>query len=66
MLGHVVVPFWSSSLVVARHLPHGRSPGGDRHLKFYEARDNLCTKPVGTSVSYYPRGSHAPTAHPAT
>jgi hypothetical protein len=41
MLGHVVVPFWSSSLVVARHLPHGRSPGGDRHLKFYEARDNL-------------------------
>jgi hypothetical protein len=37
----VVVPFWSSSLVVARHLPHGRSPGGDRHLKFYEARDNL-------------------------
>jgi hypothetical protein len=35
------VPFWSSSLVVARHLPHGRSPGGDRHLNFYGDRDNL-------------------------
>jgi hypothetical protein len=28
-------------LVVARHLPHGRSPGGDRHLNFYGNRDNL-------------------------
>jgi hypothetical protein len=35
------VPFWSSSLAVARHLPHGRSPGGDRHLNFYGDRDNL-------------------------
>ena len=25
----------------ARHLPHGRSRAGDRHLKFYETRDNL-------------------------
>jgi hypothetical protein len=28
-------------LAVARHLPHGRSPGGDRHLNFYGNRDNL-------------------------
>jgi hypothetical protein len=28
-------------LVVARHLPHGRSPGGDRHLNFYRNPDNL-------------------------
>jgi hypothetical protein len=33
------VPFWSSSLAVARHLPHGRSPGGDRHLNFYGNRE---------------------------
>jgi len=31
-------------LADARHLPHGRSRAGDRHLKFYETRDNL---PVG-------------------
>lgn len=37
----MAVPFWSSSLAVARHLPHGRSPGGDRHLNFYGDRDNL-------------------------
>jgi hypothetical protein len=37
------VPFWSSDLAVARHLPHGRSPGGDRHLNFYGNRDNLKT-----------------------
>jgi hypothetical protein len=28
-------------LADARHLPHGRSPGGDRHLNFYGNRDNL-------------------------
>jgi len=28
-------------LAVARHLPHGRSPGGDRHLNFHGNRDNL-------------------------
>ena len=28
----------------ARHLPHGRSRAGDRHLKFYETRDNLPNK----------------------
>src|SRR5215218_2738819 len=37
----MAVPFWSSDLAVARHLPHGRSPGGDRHLNFYGNRDNL-------------------------
>jgi hypothetical protein len=41
ILRHVAVPFWSSSLAVARHLPHGRTSGGDRHLKFHEAPDNL-------------------------
>jgi hypothetical protein len=35
------VPSRSSFLAVARHLPHGRSPGGDRHLNFYGNRDNL-------------------------
>jgi hypothetical protein len=35
------VPVWSSFLADARHLPHGRSPGGDRHLNFYGNRDNL-------------------------
>jgi hypothetical protein len=34
-------PSWSSDLAVARPLPHGRSPGGDRHLKIYGDRDNL-------------------------
>jgi hypothetical protein len=28
-------------LADAQHLPHGRSRAGDRHLKFYETRDNL-------------------------
>ena len=41
ILRHVAVPFWSSVLADARHLPHGRSPGGDRHLNFYGNRDNL-------------------------
>jgi hypothetical protein len=39
------VPFWSSGLVVARHPPHGRSPGGDHHLNFYGDRDNLLVTP---------------------
>src|SRR5512133_827676 len=41
------VPFWSSFLADARHLPHGRSPGGDRHLNFYGNRDNLEELPRG-------------------
>ena len=28
MLGHVAVPFWSSFLADARHLPHGRHQAG--------------------------------------
>jgi len=28
-------------LADAQHLPHGRRQAGDRHLKFYEIRDNL-------------------------
>jgi hypothetical protein len=27
------------------YLPHGRTQAGDRHLKFYETRDNLSTPP---------------------
>ena len=46
------VPFWSSSLVVARHLPHGRSPGGDRHLNFYGNRDNLLSYSPASIWSY--------------
>jgi hypothetical protein len=37
----VVVPFSSSDLAVARHLPAGRHRAGDRHLKFHDYRDNL-------------------------
>jgi transposase len=28
-------------LADARHLPHGRSRAGDRHLNFYDTRNNL-------------------------
>jgi len=28
-------------LAVAQHLPQGRHQAGDRHLNFYETRDNL-------------------------
>ena len=31
----------------ARHLPHGRSRAGDRHLNFYETRDNLRDRVLG-------------------
>src|SRR5271156_4938089 len=34
-------PCCRSSWRNARHLPHGRSRAGDRHLNFYETRDNL-------------------------
>jgi hypothetical protein len=37
-------------LADARHLPHGRSRAGDRHLKFYETRDNLAQLLGGISV----------------
>jgi hypothetical protein len=30
-------------LAVARHLPPGRHRAGDRHLNFYDSRDNLAT-----------------------
>ena len=29
----------------AQHLPQGRCQAGDRHLKFYETRDNLFQEP---------------------
>ncbi len=35
------VPFLSNFLAEARHLPDGRHRAGDRHLNFYETRDNL-------------------------
>ena len=37
----------SNFLAEARHLPPGRHRAGDRHLNFYETRDNLS---VGTLV----------------
>jgi hypothetical protein len=46
--GAEAVPCWSSDLAVARHLPRGRSPGGDRHLNFYGNQDNLIST-VGRS-----------------
>jgi len=41
LLFFMAVPFCWCSWRNARHLPHGRSQAGDRHLKFYETRDNL-------------------------
>jgi hypothetical protein len=38
---HVTAPLLSESWRNARHLPRGSSRAGDRHLKFYDARDNL-------------------------
>ena len=35
------VPFLSTFLAEARHLPRGRHRAGDRHLNFHETRDNL-------------------------
>src|ERR1700682_6405566 len=43
-------PCCRSSWRNARHLPHGRSRAGDRHLNFYETRDNLDTKAVECPV----------------
>ena len=37
----------------ARHLPHGRSRAGDRHLKFYETRDNLEQVGIGYRESFF-------------
>ncbi len=44
LLFFMAVPFCWCSWRNARHLPHGRSQAGDRHLKFYETRDNLFLK----------------------
>jgi hypothetical protein len=41
------------SVINARHLPHGRSRAGDRHLNFYETRDNLAR--MGGSTSGFRR-----------
>ena len=43
-------------LADARHLPHGRSRAGDRHLKFYETRDNLPGL-LGTAICATPDDS---------
>jgi hypothetical protein len=39
LLFFMAVPFCWCSWRNARHLPHGRSQAGDRHLKFYETRE---------------------------
>ncbi len=41
LLFFTAVPLLLVCLGGRRHLPHGRSRAGDRHLKFYETRDNL-------------------------
>jgi hypothetical protein len=41
------VPFSAGVLADAQLLPHGRNRAGDRHLKFYETRDNLRIYPDG-------------------
>jgi hypothetical protein len=40
------VPFSAGVLADAQLLPHGRNRAGDRHLKFYETRDNLLDEAV--------------------
>ena len=46
LLFFTAVPLVLCVLADARHLPHGRSRAGDRHLKFYETRDNLPDRSV--------------------
>ena len=41
------------TLAVARHLPFGRSQAGDRHLNFYDERDNLFADASGPTVNLY-------------
>ncbi|EUA07909.1 hypothetical protein I546_4912 [Mycobacterium kansasii 732] len=59
-----VLHWWSPSRWCswrnARHLPHGRSRAGDRHLNFYETRDNL-----GSYHTWMPPGIPAAPAYPA-
>jgi hypothetical protein len=54
------VPFWSSVLADARHLPHGRSPGGDRHLNFYGDRDNLERYALAEGVAIFQASNSPP------
>ena len=48
----------------AQHLPQGRHQAGDRHLKFYETRDNLrrytdlVSKPGLVAIVTLDRGTH--------
>jgi len=37
----IAVPFSWCSWRITRDLPAGRAPAGDRHLNFYESRDNV-------------------------
>ena len=39
LLFFTAVPLLSEFLAERRHLPHGRSQAGDRHLNFYETRE---------------------------
>ena len=62
VLFFTAVPLLSVSLAVARHLPHGRSRAGDRHLNFYETRDNLisnCRGSLQRSICEDGGGSHS-------
>jgi hypothetical protein len=47
----------------ARHLPHGRSRAGDRHLKFYETRDNLQRRRVSDKESRDISDEHPDATH---
>jgi hypothetical protein len=60
------VPSWSSVLADARHLPHGRSPGADRHLKIYGDRDNLKREIIRCLKRYVAREVFAALQAPAT
>ena len=51
LLFFTAVPLLLVFLADARHLPHGRSRAGDRHLNFYETRDNLHTHSTTTTAS---------------
>jgi len=43
----------------ARHLPHGRSRAGDRHLNFYETRDNLRRAVSGDCIGVHRQNKSA-------
>jgi hypothetical protein len=51
----VAVPFWSSSLAVARHLPHGRHQAGTATTSSTKPETTSSVDPAGEFADYYLR-----------